>query len=64
MTSIGVAITSEGEVLPMWVWFFLCGSGFTLVAVVLPLWVWFCFCGRGNTFIGFGFTFLEVVLPT
>ena len=44
MTSVGVAITSEGVVLPLWAWFYLCRRVFTSlcvdttsVGVVLPL---------------------------
>ena len=63
--------TFVGVALPLWAWFYLCRRGFTSVGVVLPLREWFFLyrrgvylCWRGNTVIGFGFTFVGVVLPT
>ena len=49
-TSVGVAITYEGVVLPLWAWFYLCMRGCTSVSVDLPLWAWFYLCGRGISF--------------
>ena len=51
-TSVGVVITYEGVVLPLWAWFYLCMRGFASVRVDLPLWAWFYLCGRGFTFVG------------
>ena len=70
ITSLCVVIISEGVVLPLWAWLYLCRSGFsfvgmvlTFVGVVLPfsgvvlsLLAWVYLCCRD-------FTFVDVVLP-
>ena len=55
-TSVGVAMTSEGVVLPLWAWFYLCLRGFTSVGVGLPLCACFFFCRRGFTIVGVALT--------
>ena len=48
----GCGFTSEGVVLRLYAWFYLCMRGFNSVSVELPLWAWFDLHRCGFNYIG------------